>query len=96
MDETQNDAPFVAFYDMHAVTFVPPATTLRRSLFKSFSPFPVIFSTLSKPNFQFSVKFILLSAKASIWATPKLCCLLKSVNRKAQTDIYGRQTVVAR
>ena len=22
MDETQNDAPFVAFYDMHAVTFV--------------------------------------------------------------------------
>ena len=24
MDETQNDAPFVAFYDMHAVRFVPP------------------------------------------------------------------------
>ena len=24
MDEPQNDAPFVAFYDMHAVTFVPP------------------------------------------------------------------------
>ena len=24
MDETQNDAPFVAFYDMHAATFVPP------------------------------------------------------------------------
>ena len=24
MDETQNDAPFVAFYDMRAVTFVPP------------------------------------------------------------------------
>ena len=24
MEETQNDAPFVAFYDMHAVTFVPP------------------------------------------------------------------------
>ena len=24
MDETQNDAPFVASYDMHAVTFVPP------------------------------------------------------------------------
>ena len=24
MDETQNDAPVVAFYDMHAVTFVPP------------------------------------------------------------------------
>ena len=24
MDETQNDAPFVTFYDMHAVTFVPP------------------------------------------------------------------------
>ena len=24
MDETQNDALFVAFYDMHAVTFVPP------------------------------------------------------------------------
>ena len=24
MDETQNDAPFVAFCDMHAVTFVPP------------------------------------------------------------------------
>ena len=24
MDETQNGAPFVAFYDMHAVTFVPP------------------------------------------------------------------------
>ena len=24
MDETQNDAPFVAFYDMHAITFVPP------------------------------------------------------------------------
>ena len=24
MDETQNDAPFVAFYDMHAVTFVLP------------------------------------------------------------------------
>ena len=24
MDETQNDAPFVAFYDMHAVKFVPP------------------------------------------------------------------------
>ena len=24
MVETQNDAPFVAFYDMHAVTFVPP------------------------------------------------------------------------
>ena len=24
MDETKNDAPFVAFYDMHAVTFVPP------------------------------------------------------------------------
>ena len=24
MDITQNDAPFVAFYDMHAVTFVPP------------------------------------------------------------------------
>ena len=24
MDETQNHAPFVAFYDMHAVTFVPP------------------------------------------------------------------------
>ena len=24
MDETQNNAPFVAFYDMHAVTFVPP------------------------------------------------------------------------
>ena len=24
MDETQNDAPFVAFYNMHAVTFVPP------------------------------------------------------------------------
>ena len=24
MDESQNDAPFVAFYDMHAVTFVPP------------------------------------------------------------------------
>ena len=24
MDETQTDAPFVAFYDMHAVTFVPP------------------------------------------------------------------------
>ena len=24
MDKTQNDAPFVAFYDMHAVTFVPP------------------------------------------------------------------------
>ena len=24
MDETQNDPPFVAFYDMHAVTFVPP------------------------------------------------------------------------
>ena len=23
MDETQNEAPFVAFYDMHAVTFVP-------------------------------------------------------------------------
>ena len=22
--ETQNDAPFVAFYDMHAVTFVLP------------------------------------------------------------------------
>ena len=24
MDETQNDAPFVTFYDMRAVTFVPP------------------------------------------------------------------------
>ena len=24
MDETQNDARFVAFYDMYAVTFVPP------------------------------------------------------------------------
>ena len=24
MDETLNDAPFVAFYDMHGVTFVPP------------------------------------------------------------------------
>ena len=24
MDEIQNDAPFVAFYDMHAVMFVPP------------------------------------------------------------------------
>ena len=24
MDETQNDAPFVTFYDMHAVTFVLP------------------------------------------------------------------------
>ena len=24
MDKTQNDALFVAFYDMHAVTFVPP------------------------------------------------------------------------
>ena len=24
MGETQNDAPFVAFYDMHAVIFVPP------------------------------------------------------------------------
>ena len=24
MDETQNDAPFVPFYDMPAVTFVPP------------------------------------------------------------------------
>ena len=24
MDLTQNDAPFVAFYDMRAVTFVPP------------------------------------------------------------------------
>ena len=24
MDETQNDAHFVAFYNMHAVTFVPP------------------------------------------------------------------------
>ena len=24
MDETQNDAPFVTFYDMHAVAFVPP------------------------------------------------------------------------
>ena len=24
MDETKNDAPFVAFYDMRAVTFVPP------------------------------------------------------------------------
>ena len=24
MDKTQNDAPFVAFYNMHAVTFVPP------------------------------------------------------------------------
>ena len=24
MDETQNDAPFVAFYDMRAVTFVSP------------------------------------------------------------------------
>ena len=24
MDEKQNDAPFVTFYDMHAVTFVPP------------------------------------------------------------------------
>ena len=24
MNETQNDAPFVTFYDMHAVTFVPP------------------------------------------------------------------------
>ena len=23
MDITQNDAPFVTFYDMHAVTFVP-------------------------------------------------------------------------
>ena len=23
-NETQNDAPFVAFYDMHAVTFVLP------------------------------------------------------------------------
>ena len=23
MDETQNDARFVAFYDMHAVTFLP-------------------------------------------------------------------------
>ena len=23
-DETQNDAPFVAFYDMRAVMFVPP------------------------------------------------------------------------
>ena len=27
MDITQNDAPFVAFYDMHAVTFVPPDET---------------------------------------------------------------------
>ena len=24
MDETQNDAPFFAFYGMHAVTFVSP------------------------------------------------------------------------
>ena len=24
MDKTQHDAPFVAFYDMRAVTFVPP------------------------------------------------------------------------
>ena len=24
MDETQNDVPFVAFYNMHAVKFVPP------------------------------------------------------------------------
>ena len=24
MDETQNDAPFVAFHNMHAVTLVPP------------------------------------------------------------------------
>ena len=24
MDKTQNDAPFVAFYDMRAVMFVPP------------------------------------------------------------------------
>ena len=24
MDETQNDAPFVAFYDMCGVAFVPP------------------------------------------------------------------------
>ena len=24
MDETQNDTAFVAFYVMHAVTFVPP------------------------------------------------------------------------
>ena len=23
-NKTQNDAPFVAFYDMRAVTFVPP------------------------------------------------------------------------
>ena len=23
MDETQNDAPFVAFYNMHDVTFAP-------------------------------------------------------------------------
>ena len=23
-NKTQNDAPFVAFYDMHAVKFVPP------------------------------------------------------------------------
>ena len=23
-NKTQNDVPFVAFYDMHAVTFVPP------------------------------------------------------------------------
>ena len=26
-NETQNDAPFVAFYDMHAVTFVLPDET---------------------------------------------------------------------
>ena len=24
MDETQNDAPFIAFYNMHAVMLVPP------------------------------------------------------------------------
>ena len=31
MDETQNDAPFVAFYDMHAVTFVLPEHVVKNA-----------------------------------------------------------------
>ena len=42
------------------------------------SPFPTVFSTLSRTNFKFSVTFILSSANALNLDQSRIFCLVKS------------------
>ena len=64
-----------------------------------FSPFPMMFSTLPKTNFNFSVTFILSSTNAfNAWSSLKFCRLdviAKSICvESVQVSVSGRKIII--